>query len=164
MTTPDIQSNNSYLMKLLYQSYLPKIINCAIEINIFETLSHNALRLSELSENLKTVETITEALLDVLIAVELVSRHKDTYILTQTGKVFFLRGSAANLVSAVKDFPGIAGPFDNLTEVLQKEAPDFNDKMWSKKEDILKMEQQQNCGAIQAVLSFYITLARWIRS
>ena len=154
MTKPGIQSNNSGLMRLLYQSYLPRIINCAIEIEIFETLSHNALPLSELSKKLNTIETVTEALLDVLIAVELVSGHKNTYSLTQTGKDFFLSGSVANLVNVIKGFSGSAGPFDNLTEALQKGVPDFNDRMWSKREVILKMEQQQNGGAIQAVLSF----------
>jgi hypothetical protein len=154
MTTPGIRSNNSGLMRLLYQSYLPKIINCAIEIDIFETLSHDALRLSELSKKLKTVEAITEALLDVLIAVELVSGHEDTYTLTQTGKDFFLSGSAANLAGVVRDFSGSAGPFDNLKEALKKGTPGFNDRMWSERDVILKMEQQQNGGAIQAVLSF----------
>ncbi|MGD9157121.1 MAG: methyltransferase dimerization domain-containing protein [Desulfobacteraceae bacterium] len=154
MTTNRIQSNNSDIMKLLYQSYLPRILNCAIEINVFEVLSQDALQLSELSERLKTVETITGALLDVLVAIELVTRQENRYSLTQKGKDFFLSGSAANLVNVVKGFPGSAGPFDNLTQVLQKGAPDFNSRMWGNRESILNMEQQQNGGAIQAVLSF----------
>ena len=154
MTTYSIQSNNSSLMRLLYQSYLPKIINCAIEIDTFETLSQNALPLSELSEKLNTDESITEALLDVLIAVELVARQKNTYSLTQTAKDFFLDGSAANLVSVVRGFSGSAGPFDNLTDVLRKGAPDFNERMWSAREAIVNMERQQKGGAIQTVLPF----------
>jgi hypothetical protein len=154
MTTYSIQSNSSDLMRLLYQSYLPKIINCASEINVFETLSQNALPLSELSEKLSTDESITEALLDVLIAVELVARQKNTYSLTQTAKDFLLHGSAANIVNVVKGFSGSAGPFDHLTEVLRKGAPEFNERMWSTREAIVNMEQQQKGGAIQTVLSF----------
>ena len=104
MTTNFIQSNNSGIMKLLYQSYLPGIINCAIEINVFEALSQNPLQLSELSQRLKTVEPLTEALLDVLIAAELADRHENKYSLTQTGKDFFLSGSAASLVGVTKGF------------------------------------------------------------
>ena len=154
MTTNFIQSNNSALMSLLYQSYLPGIINCAIDIDIFEVLSQNPLRLSELSQRLNTVETVTEALLDVLIAVELVARHENKYRLTQTGKDFFLSGSAASLVGVTRGFSGSAGPFDNLSQLLQKGASDFDSRMWSNREEVLNMEQQQNGGAIQAVLSF----------
>ena len=154
MTTNFIQSNNSGIMKLLYQSYLPGIINCAIEIDIFEALSQNPLQLSELSQRLKTVEPLTEALLDVLIAVELAARHENKYSLTQAGKDFFLSGSAASLVGVTKGFSGSAGPFDNLTQTLQKGTSDFNSRMWSSRDGVLNMEQQQNGGAIQAVLSF----------
>ena len=53
-----------------------------------------------------------------------------------------------------KVFSGSAGPFDNLTQTLQKGVSDFNSRMWSSRDDVLNMERQQNGGAIQAVLSF----------
>ncbi len=39
MKKHNIISNNSSLIKLLYSSYLPKILNCAFDINLFQVLA-----------------------------------------------------------------------------------------------------------------------------
>lgn len=154
MAIPTLQSSSGPLLGLLYHSYVPKIINAAIDVNLFEILSSDKLSLSELSTRLTTDEAVTEALLDVLIALDLAVWHSGCYALTQVAKDFMLKESGANQLATVKNFSGSIGPFDNLTEVLLNGPSAFNDRMWSSKETILGMEQQQKCGAIQAVLSF----------
>ncbi len=158
MKKHNIISNNSNLMKLLYNSYLPKVLNCALDINLFEVLAQKDMSLAELSKKLNTVETITEALLDVLIAVDLIQKKEETYSLLQTANDFFLNASKANIVRVVKGFSGSAGPFDKLKEVLQEGPPVFNDRMWTGANAIASMEQQQYGGAIQNVLAFIKTI------
>jgi hypothetical protein len=154
MTVPVLQSNCSGLLGILYQSYIPKIINAGIEIHLFEELSRKDMSLSELSQQLHSKEHITEAVLDVFIAVNLVQKHKETYSLTQVAKDFLLHDSAANQIGAVAMYSGSAGPFDKLAEVILHGAPDFNNRMWSSREAVLGMEQQNKGGTLQAVLSF----------
>ncbi len=137
---------------------MPKILNCAIEINLFKVLAQKELSLPDLSKELNTVEHITEALLDVLIAIDLIKKTKEKYSLLQTTTDFFLNGSKANLENVVKGFSGSAGPFDNLKEVLREGPPVFNDRMWTGKNTITSMAQQQYGGAIQNVLAFIKTL------
>lgn len=151
-------SNNSNLLRLLYNSYLPKVVNCAIDINLFDVLAQKELSLKEISGKLNTVETITEALLDVLVAVDLIKINEGKYSLLQTANDFFLDVSKANIVSTVKNFSGSAGPFDNLKAVLREGPPVFNDRMWTNANSIASMEHQQYGGAIQNVLAFIRTI------
>ncbi|PIE58261.1 MAG: hypothetical protein CSA33_04980 [Desulfobulbus propionicus] len=112
------------------------------------------MSLAEISKELKSVKNITEALLDVLIAVGLIEKKEEKFSLLQTANDFFLDVSKANIENAVKGFSGSAGPFDNLKEVLQEGPPIFNDRMWTGENIITSMEQQQYGGAIQNVLAF----------
>ncbi len=114
--------------------------------------------LTELSRKLKTVENVTEAFLDVLIAVDLIKKKEEKYSLLQTANDFFLDASKANIVNVVKGFSGSAGLFDNLKEVLHDGPPLFNDRMWTGADIIANMEQQQYGGAIQNVLAFIKTI------
>jgi len=154
MKTPEIHSTCGQLMGILYQSYVPRILNAAIEISLFEVLDSKEMSLSELSKNLKTDSSVTEAFLDVLTSLDLITSQNDKYSLAQTAKDFMVKGSPANQIDAILRFSGSAGPFDHLTEVLLSGPGEFNSRMWSSKEAVLAMEQQQKGGAIQSVLSF----------
>lgn len=153
MTSTGI-SNNSSLVRLLYSSYLPKILNSAIDIDLFRTLSEKSLPLPELSERLGTEQSLTKALLEVLLAIDLIEIKDQNYGLSQDGRDFFLKESMADLTATARDFSGSAGPFDTLTEILQKGAPEFDNTMWCNRETMEKMERQQNGGGIQAVVAF----------
>lgn len=154
MKTPAIQSKFGPLAELLYQSYVPKILGAAIDVNVFEALNRNDLSLPELCERLKTDKAVTEALMDILVALDLAAIRDTTYRLTQTAKDFLVKSSAANQLGAIKTFSGSAGPFDNLAETLLSGPSVFNDRRWSSREAVSGMEQQNRGGTLQSTLSF----------
>lgn len=154
MNIPEIHSTCGKLIGILYQSYVPKILKAAIEVHLFEALALSDTSLSELSSKLKTDKAVTEALLDVLMALDLVTKQSNTYSLTQTAKDFLVKDSGANQLGAIQKFSGSVGPFDRLIEVLLSGPSAFDSRMWGSREAVLDMEQQHKGGAIQAVLSF----------
>ena len=154
MKTPILNSDYRPINDLLYKSYLPKIINAAIEIGLFETLSDRTMSLGTLSKELNTNENITQALLGVLTAIDLTKKQDGLYRLSLLSRDYLLENSDANQLGAIKKFSGSAGPFDNLIAVLKGEPPVFNPKMWASREVVLEMEQGAKAGSIQAVVSF----------
>ncbi len=154
MKIPILNSDYAQINDLLYKSYLPKIINTAIEIGLFETLSDKTMSLGTLSKELKTNENITEALLGVLTVIDLTRKQDGLYRLSLLARDYLLESSGANQLGAIKKISGSAGPFDELITALKGEAPVFDSKMWASKEAILEMEQGAKAGPIQAVTSF----------
>ncbi len=154
MTTLKTPAPSKGLFDLLYQSHVPKVINAAIDIGLFDTLSNETMSLSRLSQILKTSPAITGALLNVLVAAGLADQKDDAFALTPPALDFLVRKSETNQINAVKEYSGSSGPFDTLVDALHGKAPAFDGKMWGAKKAALNMEQQQKGGAIQSVVSF----------
>lgn len=154
MNIPTLTSAYSQINNLLYKSYLPKIINTAIETGVFDELSNKALSFSELSKELGSVPNITESLLDVMVAIHFIEKEDCKYSLTSLSRDYLVTNSGANQLGAISQFSGSSGPFDNLTKALKGEPVSFNPKMWSSKEAILGMEQGAKAGSLQGVVSF----------
>jgi predicted transcriptional regulator len=158
MNIPTLKTPYSKINNLLYMSYLPKVINVAININLFEILSGNSLSLSEIVTKLNTQKEVTEALLGVLTLIGLVVKENNKYSLTELSGEYLVQTSGANQLHEIKRFTGSAGPFDYLQQALKGENPEFDGKMWSSKEAVLAMEQGAKSGAIQNVVSFVKTI------
>jgi len=154
MKVPALKASFNELNNLMYKSYLPGIINAALEAGVFEDLSDGPAGIPDLSAATEANERVLEALLDVLAAVQLIEKQDDQYGLSDLAREFLLRGSGANQINALKTFSGSAGPFDRLSEVLQKGPPAFNPKMWSSREAAAGMEQGARGGLLQEVVSF----------
>ena len=135
-------------------SYLPKVINAAADINLFETLSGNSLTLESVVEKLDTKKPVTEALLNVLTEIGLISEENGQYYLTGLSEEYLVKTSESNQLHEIKRFSGSNGPFDFLTRALKGEMPEFDGKMWSSKEMALGMEQGMKAGGLQSVVSF----------
>lgn len=154
MHIPVISSSYLNIMELMYQSYIPRILNAALEVGLFEELSKKDLSLSELSDQLKADERIVEALVDLLIAIDLIDEDKENFGLTAMAKDFLVQSSPVNQISSIQTYNGSAGPFDNLPEVLRNGPPEFNDRMWASKEAATGMERQNLAGTVQTVTQF----------
>jgi hypothetical protein len=141
-------------MEWMYCSYLPKIVNAAVEINLFDVLHDNSMTLAELSGKLNSHEEITEALLDSLVAMELLAKENGDYILTQTAIDFMRNESPASQCGTIRAYSGSSGPFDSLVDVLRKGPERFDNELWNSRQMVLDMEQQNMGGMFQAVLSF----------
>jgi hypothetical protein len=154
MNIPTLQAPYSKINNLLYLSYLPKVINVAIDIGLIEILDKNQLTLNEISGKLDTDKHVTEALLHVLTAIDFIKQENEKFGLTTLSKEYLTQKSEANQLHEIKRYTGSTGPFDNLQAALKGEKPDFDGSMWSSKEAVLNMEQGTKSGAIQNVVSF----------
>jgi len=167
MNIPTLQPPFSKINNLLYVSYLPKVINAAIEVKLFEVLSEKGLSLT-ISENdftldnivdrLGTKKPVTEAILNVLIKIALVSKENGIYGLTPLAEDYLITSSDANQLAAVQQFSGSNGSFDFLLQALKGEIPEFDGKMWTSKEASIAMEQMMKAGGLQSVVSFVKTI------
>ncbi len=167
MNIPTLLSHYSKLNNLLYISYVPKVINAAIEIKLFEALSKNDFSLTYLpsdftldaiATNLGTEEKVAEALLNVLEKISLVSITNNTYSLTVLAEEYLVQSSEACQINAIQQFNGSSGPFDYIVQALKGEMPEFDGKMWDTKEASINMEQGMKAGGLQGVLKFVKSL------
>ncbi len=163
MTIPTLHSHFSKLNNLLYISYVPKVINAAIEIKLFEALSKNDYSLTYSSNDvsldaivtkLGTEKNVTEALLNVLEKIGLVTIENNTYSLTVLAEEYIVESSEACQLNAIQQFNGSNGPFDYIIQALKGEMPEFDGKMWNTKEASINMEQGMKAGGLQGVVSF----------
>lgn len=139
---------------LLYKSYLPNIINSAVEVSVFETLLSGAMSYAELAEKINTDKRITASLLEVLLSISFLQKQDDKYSLTELSKEYLTQSSDINQLRAIKGFIVNEGPFCKLTQALKGDIPHFNQDMWSTEESIKGIEQGAKAGAIQNVLNF----------
>lgn len=157
-TLPEIQTEYRTLNNLLYQSYLPAIINAAVEAGIFQALHENEQDIDRLSEALKTDKNITEALCQVLVSIGLMETRQKKYRLAPVSTEFLQPESPVNQLMDIQNYSGSPGPFDNLLNALKGEKTKFNSKQWADKKAALQMEQGAKAGAIQNVVRFVTSL------
>lgn len=154
MKLPRIKTAYSEIHNLLFKSYLPNIIHVAIETGIFEQLAKESMSCKKLSEELEINERITEALLDVLIAIGYLEQKQYSYTITELAKEYLTQSSEVNQIGAITEFVSTEGPFANLKQVLRGIVPEFNQDAWSTEESIKGIEQGAKDGSLQNVLSF----------
>ncbi len=164
MNIPVIKSNYKELNDLLLYSYLPRIINSAVEIELFEVLKDDEKTLEEILAFTNTSAPITEALLNLLCLINMIKRNKDKYQITDLTKDFLLKDSGANQIHSIKMFTGSPGYFDNLTEMLKNGPEKFDIRMWATKEGAYGIEQQAKAGKMQAVLAFLKTIPEFFQA
>jgi len=163
MNLPTLQAPYSTINNLLYLSYLPKVINAAVEAQFFEILSEKPRSFDDIAQKSGTKKPVTKAILSVLEKIGLISTTDDTCSLTPLGSDYLVAGSEANQLAAIGKFSGSSGPFDNLAGALKGEASRFDEKMWSSKEACMNMEQGMKAGGLQNVLAFIKTLPDFFR-
>lgn len=139
---------------LFYKSYLPNIINAAVEVSVFETLQSGAMSYAELAEKINTDKRITESLLEVLLSINFVQNQDGKYSLTEQSMEYLTQSSDINQLRAIKAFVVNEGPFCKLTQALNGDIPQFEQNMWSTEESIKGIEQGAKAGAIQNVVNF----------
>ena len=155
---PEVRTGYCSIHNMLFISYLPKIINAAIEAGVFEALSGQQLTVEMLAESLETELGVTAALCDVLAELEMLAKDEGGYTLTAVSEDYLVSGSLINQLDDVKKFDGSSGPFDNLVEILKGGAPEFDQSMWTSKEAMESMAQGARAGMIQRVTGFITSL------
>ncbi|MBI9065510.1 MAG: hypothetical protein JEZ14_26225, partial [Marinilabiliaceae bacterium] len=96
------QADYSLINNLLYKSYIPKLIQTAIHIRLFETLEKEPLELEIIAEKTQTKVNLTEALLEVFTALEWLARKNGKYELTLLTRNFLLPSSEIEQLAAIQ--------------------------------------------------------------
>lgn len=149
-----------YISNILYNSYLPVIINTAINIGIFELLNSKAMSLDEICRKLETRKNVTEELLNVLDAIELIEKKNDVYGLTQLSSLYMVQSSEIEQLDEIKSVSIKNTPFDDLEDVLKGKANIHDRKMsgkhpkWNDKRMLMQMIRRAKAGSVQNVSSF----------
>ncbi len=143
------------LYNQLILGYLPAIINGAQQAGIFELLQKESVTATTLAQKIQADPGILEAILGVLVSVNLVTCDKESrYHLSQLAKYFLVEASPASQIRDIRSFCMRPGPFDNLAEQLKKGAHHFDSAAFSSKEALLEQEQRARGGQIQEVIDF----------
>ncbi len=154
MVVPELKSDFRKLNNMLYQSYLPAVINAAVEAGIFEDLSAKGKSAAEMANDLKYDYAILSAVLDVLFSAGLAEKDGDIYRLTSLSEDFMLEKSDANQITGLRMFSGSSGVLDRLGEYLREGSSSFNNLMWSSEDAASSMEKFSMGGPVQSAVSF----------
>jgi hypothetical protein len=154
MKAPEPIADYRDINNLLYSSYLPKTINAALDIGLFEALSKGAMSLGALSAALDADRAVLEALVGVLTLMDLLKGEKGVYALSAVSRDFMVKNAPANQLWEIKKYSGSAGPFDNLQEALKGTHTSSPPSMWSSRQQVADMEQGAKAGSLQAVVAF----------
>ncbi|WP_028582825.1 methyltransferase family protein [Desulfogranum japonicum] len=156
---PHLKTSYGKIHNMLLASYLPKILNSAMDIGLFEALADTTLTSEDLAHNLDTDHEITQAMCNVLVNHSFLDTQENQYMLSPMSIEFLLSGSPVNQLHDIRSYSGSQGPFDSLTELLtKKRTPQFDQKMWASQESMLSMAQGARAGGAQAVVEFTTSL------
>ncbi len=139
---------------MMFNSHLPSIIYAASQAGIFDFLSKGKYTVDEMAKEMSYDKNVLQYLLDVLVLTDLVCIDKELYFASEEAKVYLTSFSALSQQSTIKSFVNEKSLFSKLPQVLKKDIPEFNYKMWISKEAIISMEQQSKAGMIQNITEF----------
>ncbi|MDD3063373.1 MAG: methyltransferase [Massilibacteroides sp.] len=156
---PNASSRNMVpplLQDMMNKSYLPYIIKMSAEAGVFDALRDKTLTVTEFSEMLKTREVVSDALLGVLVAAELINYNDGKYSLSQTASDYLVAQSPKSQLvwlneNAPMPFREMTGLKEALFGVKKKtdKGEEMNEKenssigMWQDKEKLIATKNQR---------------------
>ena len=93
MNIPELKSNFRELDDILYSGYVPNVISTAMGLGLFDALSEEPMNVRTLSARLGTVEDLTEAFANVLVALNLLVKYGADHSLAPLSKDFLVKSS-----------------------------------------------------------------------
>ncbi len=154
MNYPELHSSFEPIRNIFVGSYLPRIINVAIEMGILEKLAESKMSLQEISVSFELDCSVTDAFLKVLHEGGVLEKEGNDYKLSPMSADFLVSSSPMNQINQLSRINGSSGPFDYLEDALRGKKPTFDGKMWSSHENVLSIQQGAMAGSVQNVISF----------
>ena len=159
MNIPQIDSNFWELNDILYAGYAPNVISTAMELGLFDALSEEPMNVRTLSDRLGTVEDLTEAFANVLVALNLLAKTGADYSLAPLSKDFLVKSSPAyqgGMIAMTSQFSEV---MEKMPEMLKNGPPEaFDSGMWANAEFMKVMGQGAMGGSIQDMAAFISAL------
>lgn len=167
MTIPKIQSSFAPTSQLLMHSYLPDVLQGAVELEIFDILATTPMSCSQLAEQIPADAHLLESLLDVLEACAWVERKEQVYALPTASHEFLVSSAPAHQLAEIRNFATKQSPFKALAAIVRNKERAFDPTMWANDQSADYLEQHAKGGTMQQVLAFTKSLpgfdrARWL--
>ena len=159
MKIPQIESNFRELDDILRAGYAPNVISTAMELGLFDTLFEEPMDAHTLSFRLGTVEDLTEAFANVLVALNLLAKTGADYSLAPLSKDFLVKSSPAYQGGMIAMTSQHGQIMEKMPEILKNGPPEaFDSGMWAKNEVMKVMGQGVMGGSIQDTTGFISAL------
>jgi len=159
MNIPQIDSNFRELDDILYSGYVPNVISTAMELGLFDALSEEPMDARTLAAKLGTVEEITEAFANVLVALNLLAKTGADYSLTPLSKDFLVKSSPAYQGGMIAMTSQHGQIMEKMPEILKNGSPKvFDSSMWANIDLMKVMGQGVMAGSIQDATEFVTAL------
>ncbi|MEA1894355.1 MAG: methyltransferase [Euryarchaeota archaeon] len=159
MNIPQIDSNFRELDDILCRGYAPTIINTAMELGLFDALFEEPMNVRTLAAKLGTVEDLTEAFANALVALNLLAKTGAYYSLAPLSNDFLVKSTPAyqgGMIAMMTQHGQIMG---KMLEILKNDSPNvFNSSMWANADVMKSMGQGVMAGSIQDATEFISTL------
>jgi len=140
------------IVKIVNMSQLPYIVNTAVEIGVFEALDGKSLTVKEITEALKTRQSVTNALLIVLDAADLLDFNHGKYSLSPAAASSLVESADGNQIDWLsKNVVSGTGPMEDLkaslTGKLERPQPHHGaGSAWSQKEWLIASKKRVKEG------------------
>ncbi|KAF5438139.1 putative O-methyltransferase YrrM [Candidatus Methanophagaceae archaeon] len=158
MNIPQLKANDRPLDEILYQGYAPNVISTAMVLGVFDALAEEPMNANTLSAKLGTIENITEAFANVLVALNLLTKNGADYSLTQISADFLVKPSPAYQGATIAMSSHYGQVMNQIPKILKNGPPKFDTDMWANIEAMKVRGQGTMGGSIQDVTEFIITL------
>jgi len=159
MKIPQIKTSFRPLDDILYQGYVPNVISTAMELGLFDVLAEGAMNASALAVKLGTVENLTEAFANVLVALNLLEKDGADYSLTPMAEEFLVKSSPAYQGGMIAMALGFGQVMNQMHQILKNGPPKFDSEMWVVGVKALKSQGQGTMGgSVQEATRFITSL------
>ncbi len=159
-----LKSNFNKLNNFLELRQIPLIIKSALEVHFFEILAKGNKTLTEIINEAKTDQLISEYLLEVLVCLDLIIKKDNYYSLSLEAREFLCENSENNQIFRFKDLADNSSSYKNLTPKLRNEEIKQNSKKgWANKEVMELMRQSAKTGGIQDIYNFTATIPNFAK-
>ena len=159
MNIPQIDSNFWELNDILYAGYAPNVISTAMELGLFDALSEEPMNVRTLSDRLGTVEDLTEAFANVLVALNLLAKTGADYSLAPLSKDFLVKSSPAYQGGMIAMTSQHGQIMEKMPEILKNGSPKmFDSGIWANIDLMKSMGQGVMAGSIQDATEFVTAL------
>jgi predicted O-methyltransferase YrrM len=125
-----------------------------MELGLFDSLAAEPADAKELAKRMGTVENLTEALADVLAALNLLKKEATTYSLSDAAKTFLVSTSGAHQESTIKSNLAFGQLFENIPALLRKGASKPEQAMWHGADAMKQIGKTSFGGSLQNAVEF----------
>ena len=161
MNIPQIKASFRPLNDILYEGYAPSVISTTMELGLFEALAGRSMNARALAVKLGTVENLTEAFANVLVALKLLEKNGADYLLAPMAEEFLVKSSPAyqgGMIAMGSHFGRVMSQASQILKDGPVKSPEAEAGMWLNIEAMKSMGQGTMGGSIQDVTEFITAL------